>query len=90
MIGHVDRCVDSFEDHEVSLDPVAKKEEFDVNNVLRTCGWFLSVAHCGTTVIVLVKESGGFLRNVEVPENAANVEDRLTGVASGHEFGFCA
>ena len=72
MICHVDGRINAVEDHEVPFDPIAKGEVFDID-VSRTCGWFLRVAHSGTSVIVFIEESGGFLWYVEIPEYAANI-----------------
>ena len=85
VVGHVDRRVDSFKYYEVSFDPIAKREVFDID-VPRTGGGLLCVAHGGASVIVLIEKGGGFLWYVEVPEDAADVEDHFTSITSGHKF----
>ena len=66
MVRHVDGRIDTFQDHEVAFDPVAKREVLDVD-VASPCRRLLGVAHGGTAVVVFVKEGGGFLWDMKVP-----------------------
>ena len=85
VVGHVDSRVDSFEYHEVSLDPIAEQEIFYID-VTCTGGGFLCIAHSCASVIVLIEKGGCFLWYVKVPEDAANIEYRFTRITSRHKF----
>ncbi len=52
------------------------------------CPWcgFLCIAHSGTSIVILVEESGCFLGNAEIPEDAPDKKYHLTGVIGGHKF----
>ena len=88
MIRHIDGGIDSVEYHQVAFHPVAKGV-FDID-VLGPGGGFLCVAHGGAAVVVFIQESCGFLGYVEVPENAADIENHFAGITCSHEFGLCA
>jgi hypothetical protein len=48
----------------------------------------LGIAHCGATVVVLVCNGGGLLRDVEVPKDTAHKEGHPSDITGGHEFCF--
>ncbi len=52
------------------------------------CPWcgFLCIAHSGTSIVILVEESGCFLGSAEIPEDAPDKKYHLTGVIGGHTF----
>ena len=66
MIGHIDRGVDSVQEHEVLFDPVAKSKEFDVD-MAGLCGGLLRIAHCCAAVVILVEEGSRLLWYDKVP-----------------------
>ena len=55
MVGHVDGGVNLIQEDEVPFDPFTQGEVFDVN-VPCPRGGFLGVAHCGTSIVILIKE----------------------------------
>jgi hypothetical protein len=60
MVGHVNRCINAIQDHQVVFDPFTEREVLYVD-VPGLRGGFLCVAHCGTTVVVLIEDSCHFL-----------------------------
>ncbi len=89
VVRHIDGGMDLVKYHQVAFHPVAKGEVFDID-VLGPGGGFLCVAHGGAAVVVFIQECCGFLGYVEVPKNAADVENRFAGIARSHEFGLRA
>ena len=67
VVGHVDGSVNSIQEDEASFDPFTQGEVFDVD-VPCPRGGFLGVAHCGTSIVILIKKCCCFLWNVEIPE----------------------
>ncbi len=72
VISFVNCCVDAFEDQKVAFHPFTKYVVTDVH-VPRPASGLLGVGHSGTCIIVFVKCASGLLRNIEVPEDAADV-----------------
>jgi hypothetical protein len=52
MVGHVDRGIDVFQEHEITFHPFAEGEVFDINMSGSGSG-FLSVTHCCAADVVL-------------------------------------
>ncbi len=72
MVGHGNRCIDVIQDHQVAFNPFTEQEVLYVD-VPSSRGGFLCVAHCGTTVIVLIEDSCRFLWDIDVPEDASDI-----------------
>ena len=87
MVGHVDGGVNPIQEDEVPFNPFTQGEVFDVN-VPCPRGGFLGVAHCGTAIVILIKDSCCFLWNVEIPEYAPDKKYHLTRVICSHKSGF--
>ena len=87
MVGHVDGGVNLIQEDEVPFDPFTQGEVFDVN-VPCPRGGFLGVAHRGTAIVILIKESCCFLWNVKIPEYAPHEKYHLARVICSHKFGF--
>jgi hypothetical protein len=85
VVGHVDGGVNPIEEDEVLFNPFTQGEVFYVN-VLGPRGWFLSVSHGGTSIIIFVENGGGFLGNVEIPKYAPDKKYHLTRVVGCHKF----
>ena len=66
VVGHVDRRVDSIQIHEVSFHPFTDREIFNIH-MPRARRGLLCTTHCGTGIIVLVEDGGGFLRYPKIP-----------------------
>jgi hypothetical protein len=87
VVGHVDGSVNSIQEDEVPFNLITQGEVFDVD-MLCPRGGFLGVAHCGTSIVILIKKSCCFLWNVEIPEYASDEKDHLTRVIRSHKFSF--
>ncbi len=72
MVHHIDRYINSIQDHEVVFYPVTEQEELDVYVSCMTCR-FLGIAHGGAPVIFFKEEGGCFLRNAKIPKDAAYI-----------------
>ncbi len=71
--------------NQISLDPFTKSKILDID-MARTHHGLLSIAHCRTTIVVLICDGGGFLGGVEVPQDTPDKERHLADVTSGHKF----
>ena len=73
MVGHVDRRINMFEDHEVAFDPFTDGEVFNVDvSGAGGGGGFLCVAHCRAAVVVFEEDCSCHLWHVEIPEYASD------------------
>jgi len=74
-----------FKVDKITFDPITKSKIFDID---MTGAWsgFLRIAHSSTSVVIFVSNGCGFLRDAEVPQDAANEECHSTNIACGHEF----
>ncbi len=50
------------------------------------CG-FLSISHCGAAVAIFIGNCCHFLRNIEVPDDAADKEQHAAKITGCHKFG---
>jgi hypothetical protein len=87
VVGYVDQCVDLFETDEIAFHPFAKCKIFNIDMTSRGCGLF-SIPHCSAPVVIFIGNCCHFLRNIEVPENAADKVRHAADVTSCHKFGF--
>ncbi len=87
MVGHVDGSVNPIQEDEVPFDPFTQGEVCDVD-VPCPRGGFWGVAHCGTSIIILIKKSCCLLWNVEIPEYAPDEKYHLARVICSHKFSF--
>ncbi len=87
MVRYVDQCVNLFETDEIVFHPFAKCKIFNIDVTSAGCG-FLRVPHCSAAVAIFIGNCCHFLRNIEVPEDAANEEQHAANVTSQHKFGF--
>ena len=71
----------------IPFNPIAEGKMLNVD-VTSASGWFLGVAHGGTTVAVLVCDGSCFLGNVKIPKNALDKKAHLTDIHGSHEFSF--
>ncbi len=69
MVLHVDLCVDSFQVHEVTVNPFTDRKVFYVHVVCANHG-FLCITHRCASIVVLIEYGGGFLGNFQVPHDA--------------------
>jgi hypothetical protein len=69
VVRKINQGVDAVQEDEVAFDPVAESEVFDINVSCPRC-WFLCISHCGSAVVVFIRDGGGFLRYIKVPKNA--------------------
>ncbi len=53
MTGHIDRCVNPVEEDKVMFHPFADQEILDID-MSSTRRGFLSIAHCGAAIVVLI------------------------------------
>jgi hypothetical protein len=87
MVGNVDGGIYLLEVDKVPFNPLAESKVFDINMAGASSG-LLCIALGGTTVVVLVSNSGSLLQDIQIPENAANEERHPVNVACSHEFCF--
>jgi hypothetical protein len=72
---------------EITLHPFAKCKIFNIYVTSAGCG-FLSIPHCSAANIIFIGNCCRFLRDIEVPEDAADKEQHAANVTSHHKFGF--
>ena len=85
MVGHVDRCVNTFEDHEIAFDPFTEGEVFNIY-VTGSGGGFLCIAHRCAAIVVFEEDRSRFLWHVEIPEDASDEKDHFSSVVCRHKF----
>ncbi len=88
MIGNVDGSVNPLQVDQVAFDPIAESKVFDIN-VTGACSRLLGIAHGGTPIVIFVCNGCSFLRDVEVPKDAAYKQRHTANVACSHKFHFC-
>jgi hypothetical protein len=77
VISFVNCRVNAFEDQEVAFHPFTKYVVADVH-VPHPAGGLLSVGHSSTCIVVFVECASGLLRNIKVPEDAADLKEHLS------------
>ena len=65
-IRQVDRCVNTFQDQEVTFDPFAEGVVFDVHMAC-ACSWLLRHCHSRACIVVFIENRGSILWDAEVP-----------------------
>jgi hypothetical protein len=73
VVRNVNGRVDSFQADKITLHPVTESEVFNIDMACAGCG-FMCIAHSRTAVIVFIGNGGSFLRDVQVPQDAAHKE----------------
>ncbi len=73
--------------YEVTLNPITQREVFHVD-MTGTGRGFLGIGHGRTPIIVFVRYCSGFLRDIEVLEDAADKQRHATNITCSHILGF--
>ncbi len=66
VIRHIEFCVNSFQKHQVTVNPITERKIFYIHVSSSRC-WFLRITHCCTGIIVFIQNGGRLLGNPEVP-----------------------
>ncbi len=85
MIGNINQGVDPFKVNEIPFNPFTQSKVLYIN-MMGPCHCFLSIAHCGTAVVVFIRNGGSLLLDIEVPQDAASKQQNVADVTCGHEF----
>ena len=79
--------IHTFQENKVTFNPITDGKITYVD-VTSACSWFASISHCSSSIIVFVDRRSSLLRDVQVVENAACVEQHFSSITGSHKFRF--